>query len=352
MDEDFVCLQHPSVNAVESIRVNLDSQGEHSREYLSDLVRRCQGPLQQVSISSEGGIPLDINMLSPWGHYPSSTSSTPSGSSLTSVRLYSLCITWEGFSTFLRESQRLKKVDLSFVRFAGKRTEVSTIESSVERLEAPVPQVMEGTLARPTLFDYFPLLKQWTVPTTNGVYPGDLDASLLRREINRYCPGLKRVRFDYADGPVVSTLFAEVFTGLNELTLYYADLTSDVLLDILRHQDTLTLVDPTSRCRMDDMFGYAATMLHLIPRRCRQLQVLSIRGYSADIEGWEEGKWSCEDLQELRLDALKTNRHRQDVIQEAVEGTTIADRVVRRLLPLDHLKVVCLGTKNYYLASL
>ncbi|KAF9094104.1 hypothetical protein BGX29_009658 [Mortierella sp. GBA35] len=290
-------------------------------------------------------------MLSPWGHYPLSTASSLLGPSLTSVRLDRLCITWEGFSTFLCGSQRLEKLDLATVRFAGNMTEVSTIRSSVERLEASVSQVMEGAPARPTLFDYLPLLKEWTVPTTKGVDLSDLDALFLRQEINRYCPDLKTVQFDFADGPVVSKLLAQVFTGLDKFTLYHTELTSDILLGTLKHQDTRTLVDLTCRRSMNRMFGYASTMLQLIPRSCRQLQVLSIRGYSLGIEELEEGEWMCKNLKELRLgvrgltgkseiDAclmrlqdLKKKRHRQDAIQEDVEGTTIADRVIRRLLP-------------------
>ncbi|KAG0209313.1 hypothetical protein BGX33_005701 [Mortierella sp. NVP41] len=118
------------------------------------------------------------------------------------------------------------------------------------------------------------------------------------------------------------------------------------------------------------MTGHAASIPHLIPRSCHRLQSLSIRGHSMGTGGFEEGEWMCRDLKELQLDVrelsdkseidaclmrlqvLRNYRFRQDAIQEDAEGTTIADRFIRQLLPMDRLKAVCLRTRDYFLASL
>ncbi|KAF9082409.1 hypothetical protein BGX23_012502 [Mortierella sp. AD031] len=235
---------------------------------------------------------------------------------------------------------------------------------------------MTGTPTQPTLFAYFPLLKHWTVnePGHSNVPQVDVDASLLRREITRHCPFLKSVQMGRVNGSNGAKLLVGVLVGLERFVMCPAELTSDVL-GILKHQETLTHVELVYRSRSNDATGYAAARLNLIPRSCRQLRLLSIIGYSigigyaVGIEELEEGELVCKDLGELRLDvqelsnkseidacitrlqAHKNNRFRQEAIQDE-EGQTVADRVIRRLLPLDHLKVVCLGTKDYYLASL
>ncbi|OAQ23909.1 hypothetical protein K457DRAFT_142292 [Linnemannia elongata AG-77] len=119
---------------------------------------------------------------------------------------------------------------------------------------------------------------------------------------------------------------------------------------------------------------------HLILKTCAKLEVLSIRGYEVRIEELDVGEWACRDvLRELRIVIMGLGKGYGDVclkrwqklrnehvlgrasreveatsaVEADVEvgGSGVADRVVRRLLPLKKLKIVCLGGKDYYLAT-
>ncbi|KAG0213565.1 hypothetical protein BGX33_002849 [Mortierella sp. NVP41] len=181
-----------------------------------------------------------MTILSPW---EASTASTHTGSNLTDVDLREVTIAKEDFSTFLYRSQLLEKLTLIGVSMVGSSAPtVLANHSNVKHLAAPLRQIMTGTPTQPTLFAYFPLLKHWTVnePGHSNVPQVDVDASLLRREITRHCPFLKSVQMGRVNGSNGAKLLVGVLVGLERFVMCPAELTSDVLLGILKHQETLT----------------------------------------------------------------------------------------------------------------
>ncbi|KAH7034385.1 hypothetical protein BKA57DRAFT_476003 [Linnemannia elongata] len=228
----------------------------------------------------------------------------------------------------------------------------------------------------PSLLVHFPALQHWTVES--GPSSTEISAlTQLHQAVVEYTPNLRNIQINDANSYTLTELPARVFVNLQTSSLQFSHFTSDALLSLLTLHSTLTRIQIQTRAvKTDALRTESMQSTHLILKTCANMEVLSIRGYEVRIEELDVGEWACKDvLRELGMVIMglgkgngdvclkRLNEHvlgrasREAEATSAVEanvevgGSGVADRVVRRLLPLKKLKIVCLGGKNYYLAT-
>ncbi|KAG0259330.1 hypothetical protein BGZ95_004715, partial [Linnemannia exigua] len=384
-EADFKVLQHPGICRLESLTVALPRLGPLARELVSDLVRRCRTTLRRVSLQGPSSTShqnstyrFDINTLVP-----------ELESRLEEVHLHNIVITREGFSNFLRGSPNLGHLRLNNVCIATHNSSVNLFtESNLKSLVCTVAQVMDPTKGQfihrttatttatsgtniPSLLVHFPALQDWTVELGSG--NESINLTQLHQDVVQYTPRLCNIQVNDASGAILTELLARVFLKLETCILQHSQFTSASFLGLLQHQATLTSIHIQLHTRpsldSDPERLESMRSTHLILRVCKKLQVLSIKGYEVKIDEFDAGEWVCKDLKELRvtiyglsvansalcLSRLQELRNKsrgwrawaaEDGGFVIAGGTSdgegrsgISDRVIRRLLPLEKLKI-------------
>ncbi|KAK5805615.1 hypothetical protein F5H01DRAFT_354072 [Linnemannia elongata] len=393
---DFRTLQHASIRNIKGLTVSLSETEGLMRELVSDLVRRCRRTLRRVNLQGPSvagtaqGAHQQLQGARSMYHFDINTLVPDMESGLEEVHIHNVGITREGFSNFLRGASNLRHLRLNNVCITTFNSGVELFtESRLRRLVCSVSQVMnpgkEQSLtasATPgtSLLVHFPALQHWTVES--GPSSTEFSALMqLHQAVIEYTPNLRNIQINDANSYTLTELLARVFVNLQTSSLQFSHFTSDALLSLLSHHSTLTRIQIQTRAvKTDALRTESMRSTHLILKTCAKLEVLSIRGYEVRIEELDVGEWACRDvlrelrivimgfgkghgdvclkrLQKLRNERVLGRASREAEATSAVEadvevgGSGVADRVVRRLLPLKKLKIVCLGGKDYYLAT-
>ncbi|KAK3833151.1 MAG: hypothetical protein JOS17DRAFT_816228 [Linnemannia elongata] len=395
-EADFRILQHGSIRNLKGLTVSVSKTKGLMRMLVSDLVRRSRGTLRRVNLqgplaaATAQEFQQQLQGASSMYHFDINTLVPDTESSLEEVHLHNVGITREGFSNFLRGASSLRHLRLNNVCIATFNSGVELFTGSkLTRLVCSISQVMNpgnglpfasSAIPDPTLLVHFPALQHWTVES--GLPNTEISSlTQLYQAVVQYTPNLRNIQINDANSYTLTELLARVFVSIQTSSLQFSHFTSDALLSLLTHQSTLTCIQIQTRSvSTDALRTESMRSTHLILRTCAKLEVLSIRGYEVRIEELDVGEWACRDvLRELRIVVIGLGKGKEEAclkrLQELrnerimgraspeaeatsvidvdmeVGGNDVADRVVRRLLPLDKLKTVYLGGKDYYLAT-
>ncbi|KAG0274532.1 hypothetical protein BGZ95_009685 [Linnemannia exigua] len=378
-DLEYVsALQHKSINSLLKLEFNI-TFCPVALAIFFDVLRRNKSSLKILKMS---GHELDAQELEDQRY--DAAFFTPidlslDESNLTRLHLTYLCLTRQNFSDILESSPHLCMITMYRTLLVSHGAPLQLFQHyGVKSLEANLYQVFypdNFTHPSPSLLCHFPGLETWIDPTYNlSSIPISMNA--IRAEISRRCPRLSSVMFDVDSsqlGPYFTVqLLNGAFTRLKSCTLGYHALDNAMFIGILHHQETLTHVYLTMSKEMwpssSDNNPNAKSLVNLILRSCRKLEVFSAEGHQIDITVAEEHEWVCRGLRELRVRVLQLDD--TESVNDCLELLSVlrrggqnglswlnfqeeffAIRVCRRLLLMKKLRVVWLGTKDYYLAS-
>ncbi|KAG0283792.1 hypothetical protein BGZ96_011833 [Linnemannia gamsii] len=388
-EADFKILQHQGVKNLECLTVSLplaESEGL-MRELISDLVKRCRKTLRTINLQ---GPPQGAGNL--LYHFDINTFVPNMTSRLEEVHIHNVTITREGFSNFLRGTgPNLRHLRLNNVCIATYNSAVELFtESDLTHLVCSIGQVMnpgkgqtlgDSVQSVPSLLIHFPALQHWTVEADSNsseTFNTNLRTQL-HQQVVQHTSHLRSIQINDANSYFLTELLARVFLKIETCSLQFSHFTSDAFLGLLQHHSTLTTIHIQTRTMIsNDSRNESMRSMHLVPRTCAKLEVLSVKGYEIKIEELDEGEWACKgSLRELRVGIIGFKRSSSDVclrqlqafrservlrqanweeyisaaVVEVGGGGSVTQRILRRLLPLDKLKTVCLGGKDFYLAT-
>ncbi|KAF8946860.1 hypothetical protein BGZ47_011099 [Haplosporangium gracile] len=299
------------------------------------------------------------------------------------------------FSDILQYSPHLSDISLNKVVFTSPLSFSSDtplfMSSSVRTISATIQQILHlghQDFVPPSLLAHFSNLTTWRIFPLDFL-DTDIKSTLvqaLHNAVNTYCPLLTDLDFRWGTTSLVNSLLAGAFSGVKarKIKFTYDRSRNNCSLDglmpgILKHANSLVSITlsaftlrpynnnsptPPPSPQLDS----SDTMFAKLMRSCPRLRVLSIPPYTASIESFEHGEeWACQGLETLRvgiqglddvdtcltkLKTLRNNTTWQSSGQVKIDGETIGDRVIKRLVTLYRLKTVWLGTKDVYLATI
>ncbi|KAG0274534.1 hypothetical protein BGZ95_009687 [Linnemannia exigua] len=376
--QNVQALQHAKVDSLKVLQVHLGKNWLF-RSMLSDLLRRSHGSTTSLSFRGDTPVPdtldeqrnrainyMSVNdMFAPFPSFTDRGSGANFGSRLTTLSLTHICFTREGFSSLLQYCPSLDKLALDRVIILYHKNTIPLYTGSKLRFlsssfaQAWVLDTLDVTA--PHLLNHFPLLEQWNI-TSLGRPSTWMTTDPIRVNFSLCCPLLKTITFGGTENTrMISDLLQTNFKDLESCRLSVHSLDMSTTLGLIGHLDTLTSITITDKLQVAEPMPW----FYLIPKVCRRLQVLSLESFALDIECVEENRWGCQDLRELRvqfkdLDAphdidacLKKVCDRKRIGGAAPSRPMDKDitltRVHQHLLQFKKLRIVWLGTKDYYL---
>ncbi|KAF9099856.1 hypothetical protein BGX29_006907 [Mortierella sp. GBA35] len=345
-------LQHSSIDSIKEMSIRLVNDWLY-REIVSDLIRRCQGSIASMAISSTPPITDTVQELR-----------------LRFLSLDRICLTREGFSSIFRYSSNLRELTLHRVLFLNHKQNVTLFtESNVQQLTAAFDQVWDvdhDDPSAPSLLIHFPLLEIWHIPTLDR--PIYTTTNIIRQDVALQCPLLKDIRLVDGLSDTASDLLVNIFNSLESCNISSHFLSSSTVLGLVAHQDTLTSFTITNASTFQDTSSMQ--WFYFIPKLCLHLRILSVEPLVCEMEAIEKHKWVCKDLKGLRIRILRLESVQNidgclkqvELLRRAglpptttrpekILGTT-SSRVSHHLLQFKKLTTVRLGSKDYYLTPL
>ncbi|KAG0374657.1 hypothetical protein BGX24_010111 [Mortierella sp. AD032] len=387
--EHVKALQHSkiSLRSIKAFNTNVCQY----RQIMLDTIRRNQGSLQSINISSKAPQPNTsdeqwynachfVSSLDAISSFLPSTSGAGisglnSGLVLTMLSLSYVCMSRESFSSLLQHCSVLQSLVLHRVLLWGHGHSIALFAGS--KLQCLVASLIQAwdldpkDVSAPSLLAHFPQLEKWHIPSF--VLPTNSSLITRSRDISKYCPSLRVIQFGQGDFTTASDLLANTFNGLESCILPARVLSASTVLALISHQNTLTSVSITGTAIEDNASTtqYSSTLdsLYMIPRLCPNLQVLCLKYIVIKVEDIEGIEWACKGLWKLRvrfkgldspqdIDACckevctsKRRRGGPKVIHLRHVGDTISTPVHDHLLQFKQLRTLWLGTKDYYLPS-
>ncbi|KAG0308897.1 hypothetical protein BGZ97_013225 [Linnemannia gamsii] len=373
-EEHIMALQHPSIACLNKIEFFI-THNNLSILLFHDLVGYHRQSLTALRVSGELVADDFLEEQVTSGVYLTLDSLRPT-CSLVSLILVEVCISRRAFSSILRSCPSLQSVELLDVIFLGyspmlehfRHTGLRTLSAARDQVWSNGEQLLPGTQS---LLIHFPALETWKIKDSRVESLAVLEKLKVAILIN--CPKLKRVRFSMTEADRIATYLDNGFHGLEYCSFNYTALNQPVLLGLLEYQATLTSIVLISKAvKIDlstpDELTSSKKMIGLLLKTCERLQVLSAEGHRMDVCYLEDENIACMGLQELRvrflgldtpalvdgcLETLSTRRKSGagTVDGPSKSGKLVSDRVCCQLMRFKKLRMVWLGTREYYLAT-
>ncbi|KAF9128097.1 hypothetical protein BG015_004400 [Linnemannia schmuckeri] len=371
-EDHIMALQNPNIASVKQLQFFV-TQNKLSLILFFDLVRYHRQSLTTLRISGELIRTATLDEQLKTGIYLSLDTVAP-GSGLTKLTLAEVCMTHRAFSSALRYCPSLRSLTLLNVIFLAYNPMLERFRhTGLKSLVTTRHQVWsngEGLLpGAQSLLAHFPALEMWKM--LNSPVESVEVLKKLKAELMTNCPHLKRVQFVTTEQDRITSYLDNGFYGLESVTFGYIAFNQAVLLGLLEHQATLTSIILTpSTAKVEpstpDEIATSKKMIGLILKSCQHLCILSVEGHQMDVSFFENERVACMDLQELRVRfcGLGTT----SLVDECLEtlarwrknsagtvgahdkgGESIGDRVCCQLMQFKKLKIIWLGTKDYYL---
>jgi len=265
-------------------------------------------------------------------------SSTGPTSKLSFIKLDGLTMTRDAFSSMLKGCPELDHLDIRGTNILSwpiydKSGAHCFKHIGITRLTAPIEQVfkMDSQFENaPSLFVHFPNLTTWSTWkwTTNN----DISIEDIRDEITKHCPSITCLRPE-TPAPMTIRMLTQVFDDLTAIYLLNKQFSSDMVMAILKHQETLTSMSTfTTHSEFFDTdvipqvestpLDTSGWIIQSIPRLCPRLKSLQLTLYEMDMDDIEKSKWGCHDLESLyiRIRGLDTKEKIDRAIQLWREG--------------------------------
>ncbi|KAK3828107.1 MAG: hypothetical protein J3Q66DRAFT_394411 [Benniella sp.] len=307
---ELVALHHSSVKRLQSVTITLD-KSMCFQAYCVDLLRQNVSSLSYLALVSEGMTeqafdfsPIDVMSPPPGSH-----------SRLTHIDIPHLTLTRDRFSSFLRKSPSLVTLKVQQIVIYTNGCSDVFQHPGLKSLEIPLVPLFQPILDSPTassLLAHFPCVEDLKVfhPREGGSSLQALSTMKMRDEVVSWCPYLTRIHAD-APAPILTMLFGGVFLDLESIHVPPDELTSDVIMAILSHKDTLISIGqfdpPNSNMEQNEILtlplieSVPRWTFQLVPVVCTQLTVLYFPLAQMDIYEVERVKWSCVHLKTLAI---------------------------------------------------
>lgn len=383
-------LQDASVSRMKSLSVTMVQTSAHMA-HIYDILRRNSTTLTELSLAMQPGnnapiLYLAIDPLCPHTH-------TGASSKLFYIKLEQIQMTRNSFSMLLKMCPLLKHIEMTNTILGSAVFTDMYQHPCLSHLTAPVQQVFRvdpNMPTAPTLLVHFPKLTHWTTwqpAPTDGV-----DAEVFNKEITKCCPLITSIHTREGVLPLAAMLVYG-FKNLTEICISHKHLSDEIIMAMVRHQDTLVTVmtPPPANAGVsidifrsdqppaaEDYLGAIGWAVQMIPRHCLKLKKLSFPTHAMCMEDIDMFPWVCEDLQVLHIrfkgldtiesidEALNTwiaqkkimssfkskglelESTRKSPLGSSQQEVPIAIRVSRHLLAFKKLHTVWLGSKEYH----
>jgi len=370
---DIFSLLNPGITALTKLEFSV-THNRFSLALFQDLVRSHRPSLTTLRVAGDMVPTRTFDEQKKNGIYLSLDAIGPT-CGLTTLTLSEVCIPRAAFSSILKFSPSLVSLALTNVIFMAYNPSLDHFRhSGLKALESTRNQVCadEGLLsgAQPSLLVHFPALIFWNL--TGATVDSSQKLRLLHADLQTYCPNLKRVLFVAPNPDRIADILEKVFVRLEACAFKYRSLTTDVVMGLLEHSATLmSIIMAPSVVKVEvhaaDEVASSKRMVGRLLKSCHRLEVLSVKGHLMDVKFLEEQELKCRGtLKELkvRFCGLKTAaavneclwelsvRKRGGVIDEfVIVAGSVGRRVCDQLMRFRKLKIVWLGTTDYYLAT-
>lgn len=303
---------------------------------------------------------------------------------LTQLKISGLAFTRAEFAFFLQMCPALKNLEVfETVLYSDSSCSEPFRHPGLVQLRSNLSQVLQPDPDLPSetsLLAHFPNLQKFMIWNPTDLLPPSMSSQTIQEEFARYCPLLKQVHI-VASATLTATLLTQSLTALSFIAVDYEIISSDVLIGILNHRETLewvgTLVPARGYYDQDEVPKLETSVspilgwvIQLVPQQCSRLKTFRLPCIEMDMDDIEKKTWSCSHLEELfiRIRGLDT----KDMIKRAMElwinarrrksgkdshegnhqreelalvGYSLEERVSRHLLRFDKLQRVWLGHK-------
>ncbi|KAF9364677.1 hypothetical protein BGX34_000778 [Mortierella sp. NVP85] len=343
-----------NANKLRQLSITMTATQEFYANF-NDLLRRNNTSIKNLDILQASSGTAPFFMIDSFFPTPNSGMT----SRLSSIKIQGLTMSRDSFSSLLMVCSALRHLNILFM-----------MDNQSENV--------------PSLFVHFPNLETWSTWSRLDV---NVSMKAIRDEVTRCCASLKCLRTE-TTAPTAIGMLVQVFWNLTTICILNKELSSDMVMAVLNHQDTLNEIFtfiphdgfyesetvPEVKSNKLDTSGW---IIQSIPRRCLQLKTLRFSLYGMNMDDIEMADWGCHDLEVLhiRVHGLDTKEKIDQAIQLWKQGrvaikkqvndeqeglicsnhqldivispgdNSIEARVARHLLKFKKLRVVWLGWK-------
>ncbi|KAF9175084.1 hypothetical protein BGX21_001070 [Mortierella sp. AD011] len=366
------CIQNSKVCKLRDLSIVVGSKPHYSA-HCYDIMRRNNASLTSIRVSASQGSNTDMYFsIDPLFMGLSS-------SKLTYIKADSLTMTRDAFSSMLRMTPLLNTIDVRNTTLSSipsteiyQHPNVTTLVSPIKQVFSVDPQVPDS----PSILRHFPNIafwRTWDARTNNARTALDVSAHTIESEISQNCPLLVGIDTEYVGAHSVD-LLTKCFEGLKSICVLHSQFSTELIMAILSHQETLESVSTYTMSdgiyesgeipNINNHFQEKDWVIQMIPRSCSRLTSFKFMYHQMNMCDIGSSRWSCVELEYLhtRIAGLDTKEKINRAIQLWVEGRSrvkevstapttdhyglpLEERVARHLLKFKKLKEVWLGTE-------
>ncbi|KAG0220947.1 hypothetical protein BGX31_010348 [Mortierella sp. GBA43] len=350
--------------------------------FCGNLLRKYKATIQHLRI-------LQPIAASTVPHFPIDTLiNAGTSSKLSHLEMEGLTMSRDGFSSFLQACPSLHSLGLrrmtllsgpiyypSGDNYYPKHHTLQTLSASIKQVFMPD---VSNKSRIPPLLVHFPGLKSWRILNEGTTSSHEIPIIEIRDQVIEFCPSITSLEL-YIPPPVTVDILAHVIRKVAKVYVLNKHLSTEVVMAILHHQETLTNVgtfpstadmynsDSVPNVERNQLEG-AGWIIQSIPRRCTSLTILCLPLFEMSMDDIEKAEWACQKLKILyfRVQGLNTKEKIDRAIQLWMEAriprrkkrasknrhktipnsdNSIEARVARHLLKFKKLREVWLGYK-------
>ncbi|KAF9980396.1 hypothetical protein BGZ65_005154 [Modicella reniformis] len=306
--EHILVLLESNASKLRSLSLNMKTSPEF-QAYFYDLMRRNNTTIEHIEIPSSGGLFFNFDCFSP-------QTSTGVTSKLSFLKFQGLTMTRDAFSSMLRICPCLTKLNMRDTTMSswsarGNMDADHYQHHGITDLVASSKQVfrMDNKSENPpSLLVHFPNLMSWHLWTSSNTL--DVKIEELKDEVAICCPLLKTLLVGTTAGITVN-LLVKAFNNLTSICVYNHYISAEVVMAIVKHQDTLIHVSTFTFSNFFDSDNIPEVesnhlevpgwIIQLLPGSCTRLKSLRFPLYEMNINDIEEANWRCYNLESLYI---------------------------------------------------
>ncbi|KAG0314672.1 hypothetical protein BGZ99_007933 [Dissophora globulifera] len=179
----------------------------------------------------------------------------------------------------------------------------------------------------PSLLVHFPNLQRWG--TGSKLPLSEFPTQAVKNCVSKWCPKLSEIETISTPSILLCHLLVNVFTGLTTFVFEYDDISSDMIMAVLRYPTSWTTIatyTPRDGFYEDfaedgvyddpDHFQSSGWMIQSLLRICYKLKIFNVQQHVMDLDDIEREPWVCTDLEDIafRIRGLDT----RDKIERAI----------------------------------
>ncbi|KAG0275123.1 hypothetical protein BGZ95_009168 [Linnemannia exigua] len=309
---------------LQELSLHISSNSVQQRAYCFDLIAKNSSSVKLLEITGDirrgiidplllfNSTVIPASVLVPHIYVaPSTTSLTASNSRLRYLKLQGVSMLRDDFSTLLEGSPLLEHITMHEAIFIGKPSRPFKHPNlrmiNVDLSIVFQPDTNDSTRTHKSLLEHFPNLKSWCLC---GLERESLiQTTQIKQDIAKRCKRLNALYLHGLPSPNTAKVCRSVFSNLSVISFCYAQISADLVMAIIAHQDTLTMLcsqhysshERQHVTPMMDHFQEQGLQVQLIPLYCERLSRFMLPEHEMNMDLAEKTPWKCTDLEELRI---------------------------------------------------